>query len=175
MIHQLKTEAQYFDDVTSGRITKPPNADTRTATKPIDKETLLQSSLEHISHVSAGLEFFSELLNEAANKHDWTKVTYIDEFARDAATGSFGEDFKKLPWFRLHVTTERHHVKDCCPEDVNLLDLLERVADITMAGLSRSGEIYSDEIPVEILQRAYKNTIVLLKKNVVVEESEATP
>lgn len=157
------------------RITKTPNADTRTATKPIDKETLLQSSLEHISHVSAGLEYFSEMLNEAANKHDWTKIEFIDDFARDAATGSFGADFKALPWFQLHVNTERHHVKDHCPEDVNLLDLLERVADITMAGLSRSGEIYSDEIPAEILQRAYRNTIELLKKNVVVTESEATP
>lgn len=150
-------------------ITRTPNADTRTATKPIDRETLLESSLEHISHVSAGLEFFSEMLNEAANKHDWTKIEFIDEFARDAATGSLGADFKQLPWFKRHVTTERHHVKDHCPDDVNLIDLLERVADITMAGLSRSGEIYSDEIPTEILQRAYKNTIELLKKNVEVE------
>lgn len=154
------------------KISKTPNADTRTATKPIDRDTLLQSSLEHIGHVSAGLEFFAEMLNDAANKHDWTKITFIDEFARDAATGNFGADFKALPWFQRHVTTERHHVRDHCPEDVNLIDLLERVADITMAGLSRSGVIYDDEIPAEILQRAYKNTIELLKRNVEVEAGE---
>lgn len=155
------------------KISRTPNADTRTATRPIDRDTLLKSSLEHISHVSAGLEFFSAMLNEAANKHDWTKIKFIDDFARDAATGSFGKAFKQLPWFQLHVNTERHHVLDHCPEDVNLIDLLERISDITMAGLSRSGKIYDDEIPTEILQRAYKNTVELLKNNVVVDEGEA--
>lgn len=154
-------------------ITKTPNADTRTATKPIDRETLLQSSNEHIGHVSAGLEFFSEMLNEAAKKHDWTKIEFIDEFVRDAQTAmGSGKNFKELPWFKRHVGTERHHVLDRCPEDVTLIDLLERIADITMAGMSRSGIIYDDEIPAEILQRAYKNTIELLKHNVVVKEDE---
>jgi arsenate reductase-like glutaredoxin family protein len=154
------------------KITRTPNADTRTSTKPIDKNVLLESSKEHIVHVSMGLEMFSEMLNEAANKHDWTKITYIDEFASDAATGKCGAEFKALSWFKKHVALERHHLRDRCPDDVNLIDLLERIADITMAGLSRSGKIYDDEIPPEILQLAYKNTIELLKANVEVEANQ---
>ena len=153
-------------------IGKTPNADTRTATKKIDKETLLINSLEHIAHVRQGLLFFSRLLESTAAKHDWTKIQYIDEFAKDAASGKTGDNFKKLPWFQRHITEERHHVIDHCPDDVNLIDLIERAADITMAGLSRSGQIYDDEIPNDILQRAYKNTITLLKNNVDVVEGE---
>ena len=74
-----------------------------------------------------------------------------------------------MPWFQLHVNTERHHMLDHCPDDVNLIDLLERITDITMAGLSRSGTIHDTEIPNELLQKAYKNTLQLLKDNVIVE------
>lgn len=148
------------------KINKTPSADTRTATEPISQDVLLANSLEHIRHVAMGLQFFADMLEKTAVKHDWTKIQYIDSFAKDAATGKFGAEFKALPWFQLHVNTERHHVLDNCPEDVNLIDLLERIVDITMAGLSRSGTIYDDEIPIEILVRAYKNTLELLKAHI---------
>lgn len=153
-------------------ITKTPNADTRTATKPITRELLLESSEEHICHVQKGMEFFSDKLLYAAEIHDWTKINYIDEFTKDALLMKTGNEFKKLPWFQIHISKERHHVLDRCPEDVTLIDLLERVVDTTMAWLSRSGTIYNAEIPSEILQLAYKNTIELLKNNVQVRETQ---
>ena len=149
-------------------ITPTPNADSRTATQPLDKETLLENSYVHIQHVNDALDYFVDMIQVAAIRHDWTKIQFIDDFLRDATSGAVGKDFKKLPWFQIHITQERHHLLDRCPEDVTLIDLLERVADITMAGMARSGVIYDTEIPSEILQLAYKNTIALLKDQIVV-------
>ena len=41
---------------------------------------------------------------------------------------------------------------------------MERIADITTAGMARTGNIYDDTLSPEILTKAYKNTIELLKK-----------
>lgn len=147
-------------------IEKTPNADTRTATIPLTRDILLEGSLAHICHVKNGIAYFKDMLDDSAKKHDWTKIEYIDEFFADAQSGAKGDAFKNLRWFKRHVTTERHHVNDFCHDDINLIDILERVADITMAGMSRSGNVYTDELPADILQRAYKNTILMLKENI---------
>lgn len=149
-------------------INPTPNADSRTATKPLDKETLLENTYAHIQHVNDALDYFVDMIQVAAIRHDWTKIQFIDDFLRDATSGAVGKDFKKLPWFQIHMTQERHHLLDRCPDNVTLIDLLERVADITMAGMARSGVIFDTEIPSEILQLAYKNTISLLKDQVIV-------
>lgn len=157
-------------------IIKPtPNADSRTATRPLDRETLLENSCRHINHVNDALDFFTDMIQTAAVRHEWTKIEFIDQFLADATSGTQGAEFKKLPWFQIHCTQERHHLLDRCPDDVTLIDLLERVADITMAGLARSGVVYDTEIPSEILQKAFKNTIELLKQNVVVVIEEERP
>jgi len=78
-----------------------------------------------------------------------------------------------MHWYKdLHLQ-ERHHLNDKCPEDVNLFDVLERIADGVMAGLARSGDVYEEELDVEILARAYKNTQSLLKANVEVLDGTA--
>ena len=107
-------------------------------------------------------------LSEAAQNHDFTKLSDIDGFHRDFKLIQEGskEDFKKMDWFKLHVGSERHHLNDRCPEDVNLFDVLERIADITMAGMGRTGKIYDDTLNPEILTKAHKNTIELLKNQV---------
>ena len=150
------------------KISKTPNADTRTAQGVVTKEMLLDSSKEHINHVRAGCNHFADMLHETGEKHDWTKIKYIDQFYTDTQTTKTGADFKALPWYQSHLQ-ERHHLNDRCPDDVNLIDVLERVIDITMAGMSRSGVIFDDTIDSDILQRAYKNTIELLKSHIEVE------
>ena len=43
------------------------------------------------------MRLFSDKLLEAAEKHDWTKIDYIDEFVKDAQTGKTGvEGLKNL-------------------------------------------------------------------------------
>lgn len=66
----------------------------------------------------------------------------------------------------------RHHLNepDGIREDVNLVDVLDFIADCVMAGMARSGSVYPLELPNELLQKAFQNTVELLKSNVQVEE-----
>lgn len=150
------------------KIKQSKTADTRSAETKVDKETLLASSHQHIGDVQLALHWMACRIGEIALKHDWTKIDGIGQFAEDFKRVQEDNtiDFKKLSWFKRHVTSERHHVNDCCPEDVNMFDLLERIADITMAGMARTGKIYDDTLSAEILTKAYKNTVELLKNNI---------
>ena len=148
-----------------------PSADSRTAAGNVTKEELLESSKMHISDVQKGMNFFAQMILEAAGNHDHTKLEYIDEFYEDFKTKKDG-DFKAGKWFSEHHLTERHHLLDRCPDDVNLIDVLERIADICMAGMARSGKVYNDALDPAILERAYQNTIQLLLKNIQVVDGK---
>lgn len=153
-------------------IRKSSGADTRTAKHKVTEAELLANSLSHIKDVKNSMNWMASQIKIIARNHDWTKVKNIHEFYQDfqSMQGSFQGDFKQMHWYKdLHLQ-ERHHLNDRCPENVNLFDVLERVADIVTAGLARSGSIYDDDISSEILQKAYKNTIELLKSQIKVEE-----
>ena len=59
-----------------------------------------------------------------------------------------------------------------CPKDVNLVDVLEMIVDCVCAGLARSGEVRDLEIDEDILNKAVKNTVDMIKDMIVVEEIE---
>ena len=40
-----------------------------------------------------------------------------------------------------------------------------------MAGMARSGSVYELDLPPELLERAFENTVTLLKSQVAVEKS----
>ena len=146
-------------------ISRSQNCDTRSANKKVSKEELYQQSKQHIVDVNKAISWMIECLDIIGTQHDWSKLKHIDEFHKDFSLVQSGDlgDFKQKHWFKdLHLQ-ERHHLNDRCPDDVNLFDVLERIADITMAGLARTGKIYNDTISSEILMRAHKNTIELLK------------
>lgn len=145
-------------------ISPSPTADTRTCDfKNTSKETLLASSRQHIGDVVKALAFFSSKLTEAAGEHDYDKLTAIDWFHADFITG-----FKETGWWDNHRHIHRHHLDkpDGVPADVNLLDVLEHIADCVMAGMARSGTVYELKLPDELLQRAFANTVRLLKAQV---------
>lgn len=73
-----------------------------------------------------------------------------------------GIDFASGKWYQNHVNTERHHLLSRCPEDVNLLDVIEMIVDCVCAGKTRSGEIGGLEITPDILETAMKNTVKLV-------------
>jgi hypothetical protein len=149
-------------------IHKSQTADTRTCDfQNTTKETLLASSRQHIGDVVKALAFFQQKLTEAAGGHDYDKLTAIDWFHRDFVTG-----FKETGWWDNHRRIHRHHIDkaDGVPQNVNLLDVLEHIADCVMAGMARSGSVYELKLSDELLQRAFKNTVELLKSNVVVAE-----
>jgi len=154
-------------------IQKSKTADTRTCDYAnTSKGTLLASSRQHIGDVVKALAFFSGKLTEAAGEHDYDKFTTIDEFHADFLTG-----FKQTGWWDNHRRIHRHHIDkpDGVPDDVNLLDVLEHIADCVMAGMARSGSVYELKLPDELLQRAFQNTTALLKAQVSVTETANDP
>jgi len=144
-----------------------PTADTRTcdfANTP--KDVLLASSVQHIADVGAALAFFGSMLTATAVRHDTDKLTDIDGFHADFLTG-----FTQTGWWDRHRKLNRHHLlkADGIPDDVNLIDVLDFIADCTMAGMARSGSVYALNLPPELLERAFQNTCALLKAQIVVE------
>lgn len=139
-------------------------ADTRTCDfARVSKEQLKLSSLMHIDDVKRGLSLFSALLLQAGLEHDSDKLEDLDHFHADFVNG-----FKTAGWLNNHRMISRHHLQDDggVPADVNLLDVLEMIADSVMAGMARSGSVYPVEIPDDVLKRAFGNTVELLKGQV---------
>lgn len=149
-------------------IQKSSTADSRTCdVNTVNKETLLKSSLQHIQDISKALAFFSSKLTESAAIHDYDKLTDIDWFFED-----FKTKFQQTGWWDNHRKIHRHHLShnDGVPENVNLLDILEYIADCVMAGLARSGQVYDLKIDNDVLLKAFNNTVDLLKSNVKVDD-----
>lgn len=150
------------------KIKKSQTADTRTCDfANTSKETLLASSRQHIGDVVKALAFFSGKLVQAAGEHDYDKLTAIDHFHADFVTG-----FKQTGWWDNHRRIHRHHLdkSDGVPENVNLIDVMEHISDCVMAGMARSGSVYELKLSDELLQRAFQNTVAMLKNEVVVTE-----
>lgn len=149
------------------KIKKSPTADSRTCDfAEVTKQELLESSRQHITDVAQAMAFFSGKLLEAAACHDYDKLTEIDWFHED-----FKTNFAQTGWWDNHRKIHRHHLAkaDGVPEDVNLLDVLEYIADCVMAGMARSGEVYALEASNDLLQKAFDNTVMLMKSQVEVE------
>ena len=151
-------------------IHKNPNGDTRTAPKNVTFKQFQEANNSHIVDVSSVLTRLSENLKENGHKHDWTKKKYEKMFYNNfLATVNYDMDFVSEEWYQLHVNTERHHLLSRCPEDVNLLDVIEMIVDCVCAGKTRSGEVRNLEIPTDILGKALKNTVKLVDDMTVLE------
>lgn len=154
-------------------IKKSETADTRTCDPAtVTKDKLLASSIQHIGDVGKGIAFFVGKLTEAASVHDYDKLSQIDWFH-----GDFTTDIRKPNgWLQNHYRIHRHHLdkETGCPSDVNLIDVLEHIADCVMAGMGRAGRVFPVTLTNLQLQRAVANTVELLQSNVVVEAAKAT-
>ena len=151
-------------------IKKSHTADTRTCdVSKVDKETLLASSNQHIGDIREGLIFFSDMLLRAGVAHDRDKIDGIDQFHADFVTG-----FKQTTWWDNHRKINRHHLneEDGVPADVNLVDVIEHIVDCVMAGMGRSGSVYPLSLKPEVLERAFQNTVEMMKSEVEVEAPE---
>ena len=150
-----------------------PTADTRTCDwSKVTKEELLRASIMHKGDIAKALGIFQSLLTEAAVRHDFDKLSAIDHFHSDFTGG-----FKETGWWDNHRKINPHHLTeaDGIPEAVNLVDVLDYVADCVMAGLARSGSVHDLHLPDELLQRAFQNTVALLKSSVDVERKGEKP
>lgn len=151
-------------------IHKNPNGDTRTAPKDITFEQFQEANDSHIEDVKTVMCYMSIMIAEKGIKHDWSKKSQEEMFYRDfLSTMNDGADFVSGQWYQLHVNTERHHLLSKCPDDVNLLDVIEMIVDCVCAGKTRSGEVRDLEISVDILEKALKNTVKLIGDMTVVK------
>jgi len=151
-------------------IKKSKTADSRTCDfSKVTKDTLLASSKQHVEDVSKGMSFFIGKMEEAIKNHDHDKFTGIDQFHSDFVGG-----WKDTTWFDNHLKVNRHHLltPEGVPSDVNLVDVIEMVVDCVMAGMGRSGSVYDLDIKPEVLMKAFKNTVEMLKEEVVVENTK---
>ncbi len=151
-------------------IQKSETADTRTCDfANVSRETLGASSRQHIADVGVALGHFAQLLHRAAAMHDVDKLTDLDSFHADFITGF---DAEHQSWWERHRSLNRHHLTndDGIPADVNLIDVLDYIADCVMAGMARSGSVYTLSLGQTTLRRAFENTVLLLKSAIVVSE-----
>ena len=149
------------------KIHQSKTADTRSCDfTQVTKEQLFESSVQHIGDVKQGLDFFKEMINQAAYHHDYDKLKDIEGFHHDFIGG-----FKETMWWDNHRKVNRHHllVDDGIPTDVNLIDVLDMITDCVMAGMGRTGTVYHLNIKPELLLLAFQNTVQLLKDQVIVE------
>ncbi len=148
------------------KIHPSPTADTRTCdVSTVTREMLYNSSAQHIADVRAALALFGRELNEAALRHDFDKLTDITTFHADFVT-----KFEQTLWWDTHRRINRHHLTmaDGVRDDVNLIDVLDFIADCVMAGMARSGSVYPLKLSPELLETAFQNTVEMLKRQVVV-------
>ena len=144
-------------------IQKNPNGDTRTAPKTVTYEQFQSANDMHRADVASVMYELSRMIDKAGQFHDCTKKCQERMFWRDFRdTLDNGADFVNGEWYKLHVTAERHHLLTRCPDDVNLLDVLEMIVDCVCAGKARNGEAINLVMPTDILAKAFYNTVKLV-------------
>lgn len=150
------------------------NGDSRVAKRVPTFPEFMEANRSHRKDVLGLMELFVVMLEDRAVRHDCTKVIepYASMFYRDLCNTIEGKmEFMDGEWARIHYEEqERHHLKRYCPDDVNLIDVIEMVCDCMCAGAARSGgNIYDVDIPPEILEKALNNTVDLLKSRIEIE------
>lgn len=150
--------------------------DTRTAERVPTFIEFSNSNRDHVNDVSNMMNGIAEKIRMAGGNHDWSKMRepYRSIFYRELCAMIEGkiDSFIDGEWYPMHCKTERHHLNEYCPDDVNLIDVLEMICDCVCAGMARSGSVYPIEISSEILQRAVLNTVEMCMNAVEVEEGE---
>lgn len=125
------------------------------------REQLTLSSLQHRDDVAQALALFASACIRAAWRHDKDKIAH---------PAAFHEYFqgRNDAWFKEHCEANRHHLQhpEGTPLDVNLIDVLDYIADCVTSGMSRKGVVYDVTIDADVLRRAFENTVKLLMESV---------
>ena len=112
------------------KIFKNPNGDTRTAPKNVTFEEFQEANNMHIDDVKQVMYELSQIIDHRGENHDCTKKSQERMFYNNfLSTMNDGTDFVNDEWYQLHIKAERHHLLSNCPDDVNLIDVLEMIAD----------------------------------------------
>lgn len=152
-------------------IYKNANGDSRTAPKDVSFEDFRKANDMHIQDVRNVINNLAYDLMFRGQMHDFTKKNLEEMFYDNFKdTINNGTDFVNNEWYQTHIKDERHHLLSRCPDDVNLIDVLEMIVDCVCAGKARSGEIRGLEINEEILKKALENTVKQVSEIVIVNQ-----
>lgn len=145
------------------KIKRTTGADTRSSKKCVSRKELKENSIQHIKAVDDVMHEIACSVSDRGEYHDHTKIKYIGLF-HDNFKKAFNKEieFKEHKWWKKHLT-ERHHLNDSIPEDVNLIDVIEMIVDCVCAGKARTGNVFPIKIKSLVLQQAVKNTVSELK------------
>jgi len=157
------------------KIKKNTNGDSRVADHIPSITEFNNANIMHIDDVHNVINEFIKILKEKTFNHDWTKIDdpYRSMFYRDLCATLEGRlpDFMNGEWARQHYyENERHHLIQYAPDDVDMFDVIEMICDCVAAGMARSGEVFDVDIPGDVLVRAVKNTVEILKNDIEVVE-----
>lgn len=141
--------------------------DTRTANRKPSFHEFQAANRSHKTDVNNVMNEISKLIDGAGIEHDYTKLIYEAEFYADFCKVLDGstEKFTDMDWYQTHIREERHHINSRCPDDVDLIDIIEHIVDCCCAGKARSGYISQVVIDPETLKKAVKNTVKLIDNN----------
>ncbi len=158
------------------KIKKNSLGDTRTAAKVPTFAEFTNANTIHLSNVYAMMNSIAQDIAARGLDHDITKriEPHMSLFYRELCAKIEGktDSFTDGEWYPMHCKTERHHLNEYCPDDVNLIDVIEMICDCVCAGMARSGNVYPVEIPSEILQKAVANTVQMCIDSVEVKDGE---
>ena len=147
--------------------------DTRTATRVPTFYEFVDSNESHAEDVSNMMRELATDIFKAGRQHDITKRQDPDKslFYRELCATIEGnmDNFTDGKWYPMHCCTERHHLNEHCPEDVNLIDVLEMICDCVCAGMARSGSVRPVSISDDILRKAFDNTVQICINSVEIE------
>ena len=152
------------------QIKKHTEGDSRVAKELPTFQDFDNANLDHRKDVTNLISEFIHILSTKSSEHDWTKIKepYRSMFYRDLCATLEGRmNFMDGEWANIHYNKlERHHLKQRCPDDVDLFDVIEMICDCVAAGMARSGDVYDVDIPAEVLTKAVANTVELLKDQI---------
>lgn len=137
--------------------------DTRTATKVPTFTEFDYSNRLHRKDIKEMMDEIGIAIKVRGTEHDITKIEepHKSLFYRELCSKIEGkiDSFTDGEWYPMHCKVERHHLNEHCPDDVNLIDVIEMICDCVCAGMARSGNVYPIKISSEILQKAIQNTV----------------
>lgn len=150
--------------------------DTRTAEKVPTISEFNRANDSHRTDVRSMMGAVAESIRGRGTEHDRMKMFEPERslFYRELCATIEGKmDFvRDGEWYERHCKEERHHLNAYCPDDVNLIDVIEMICDCVCAGMARSGAVRPVEIRSEILQKAVENTTKMLSDTVILEDSD---
>ena len=156
------------------KIKKNSIGDTRTATRVPTFGEFNEANGSHRADVKSMMYSLADAIKATGEHHDMTKIREPEKslFYRELCAKIEGkiDSFVDGEWYPMHCQTERHHLNEHCPDDVNLIDVIEMICDCVCAGMARSGSVYPVTISSEILQKAVENTVNMCIESVVLTD-----